>query len=195
MIENLVAIDLPPGLHNNGTTYQAKNRWFLGNLVRFFQGNKQPIGGWVTRSLSGAQIQGVPNAAISWQLNDGTAWLAIGTSTNLYVVSSSNVVSDITPNNGGYYNPPYTWQLETFGAYLLAVINTGVYVGASNVFAWTGTPSQAASQLALADATTGYVNLPLASYGVCATPERFAVLLRGSDTPTHTLRPANRVNA
>src|SRR5688572_44076 len=97
MIERLFALDLPDGFKNNGTTYQSKGRWHSGNLVRFFQGTKQPVGGWVERTLTGSAISGVPNAAISWQLNDGTSYIAIGTSTGLYVVTSANVVYDITP--------------------------------------------------------------------------------------------------
>src|ERR1700733_13040451 len=108
MIEKLVTLDFPPGLQNNGTAFQSKGRWHVGNLVRFYQGTIRPIGGWVKRTTTGATISGTPNAAISWTLNDGTSYLAIGTTTHLYVVNSANVVYDITPMN--ISDPqPYLW--------------------------------------------------------------------------------------
>lgn len=181
MIEKLIPLKLPPGLANNGTTYQSKGRWFLGSLVRFFQGNIQPIGGWVKRTLTGATISGIPNAAISWQTNDGVAWLAIGTTTHLYVVSAANVVSDITPSSGFVTagNPAY-WQLEIFGAYLVAVYNgTGTNPGgAVTAFVWQGDPSVVAAQVS--DALTA----PNSTFGVVVTPERFLFLLRGADPVT-----------
>ena len=42
----LLPIKLPPGFFRNATQYQAKNRWFDGNLVRFSEGRLRPIGGW-----------------------------------------------------------------------------------------------------------------------------------------------------
>ena len=42
----LLPIKIPPGFFRNGTQYQAKNRWFKGNLVRFSEGRLRPIGGW-----------------------------------------------------------------------------------------------------------------------------------------------------
>ena len=42
----LLPIKIPPGFFRNATQYQAKNRWFQGNLVRFSEGRLRPIGGW-----------------------------------------------------------------------------------------------------------------------------------------------------
>ena len=55
-MDNLIPLELPPGMRNNGTTYQSKGRWYTGNFVRFFNGTIQPIGGWAARSLTGATI-------------------------------------------------------------------------------------------------------------------------------------------
>lgn len=177
MIEKLLPIDLPPGLQNNGTTFQAKNRWHSANLVRFYQGNKQPVGGWVRRTLTGATITGTPNASVSWQLNDGNAYLALGTTSNLYIVTSGNVVYDITPTTVAGDGITHLWQLETFGAYLLATFQRPVYLDSTviNAFTWTGTLATPASPAY--DYTAG----PGSVYGVTATPERFMVLLRGAD--------------
>lgn len=177
MQEPLYPIDLPPGFRNNGTTFQSRDRWLKGNLVRFFQGNKQPIGGWIQRTLTGATITGTPNAAVSWQLNDGNAYLAIGTTSNLYIVTSANVVYDITPTTVAGDGLTHLWQMENFGAYLLATFQRPVYLDSTviNAFKWTGTLASPA--VPLYDYTQG----PGSVYGVTVTPERFLVLLRGAD--------------
>lgn len=178
MIESLIPVDLPPGFKNNGTTYQSKNRWFAGNFVRFFQKKIQPIGGWVQRSLSGS-ISGVPNAAISWTTNDNISWLVVGTSTGLYAVSSANVVQNITPVTGFVTggNAVY-WQLSVFGSYLIAVYNFGTGTPSSqvNAFYWDNNVSSIALQL-----QASALDAPSQFHGCVVTPERFLMLLRGSD--------------
>lgn len=180
MAEKLFPLDPPAGFYNNGTTYQAKGRWFQGNLVRFFQGNKQPIGGWIQRTTTGATITGTPNAAISWQLNDGNAYIAIGTTSNLYILTSGNVVYDITPTTVAGDGLTHIWQLETFGAYLLATFERPIYLDTNvvNSFVWRGVLATPA------EATHDYTTGPGALYGVTVTPERFMVLLRGADPGT-----------
>lgn len=177
MQEKLYPLDLKPGLVNNGTKLQSKDRWYTGSLVRFYQGTVQPVGGWVRRTLTGATIAGVPNAAISWTLNDGTAYLAIGTTTHLYVVSAANVVYDITPANGT--PQPWAWQLSTFGSYLMAVSNgPGVPpAAANNSFQWTGATGTPAVNTHVAFSA----GEPAGIYGLAVTPERFYVLLRGTE--------------
>ena len=41
-----VPIDIPPGQYLNGTEYSAQGRYRNGNLIRFFRGLPQPVGGW-----------------------------------------------------------------------------------------------------------------------------------------------------
>ena len=50
----LLPIQIPPGFFRNATQYQAKNRWYDGNLVRFSEGRLRPIGGW--QRLADTQI-------------------------------------------------------------------------------------------------------------------------------------------
>lgn len=179
MIEKLISLKMRPGLVNNGTPFQSRGRWFTGSLVRFFQGNIQPVGGWVQRTLTGATITGTPNAAHSWETNDGSGWLAIGTTTNLYVVSNANVVSDITPANIAGDGLTHRWQLENFGAYLVATfnrVNGGTATG--NLYAWTGNPAVAAEGVAI------FPSAPQYTYGLTVTPERFLVVFRGGDPVT-----------
>jgi len=51
----LLPIKIPAGFFRNATQYQAKNRWYKGNLVRFSEGRLRPIGGW--QRLADTQIK------------------------------------------------------------------------------------------------------------------------------------------
>jgi hypothetical protein len=175
LAEKLIPLTLPPGLFRNGTVYQAAKRWFDGNLVRFFQGTVQPVGGWVQRTLTGAAIAGTPNAACAWSLNDGTAYIAVGTTSGLYVVSSANVVYDIlTVGLAG--GTPYKWHLTPFGSSLIAVYELATYspLNSINVLQWAGDTAVKAVQAFSFDG-------PNTSFGALMTAERFLVVLRGSD--------------
>ncbi len=186
MIEKLFPIDLPPGYRNNGTTFQSRDRWNKGNHVRFFQGNIQPTGGWVQRTTSGATISGTPNAAVSWQLNDGNAYTAVGTTSGLYIITSANAIYDITPVSLSGDGITHLWQLENFGAYLLATFERPIYLDTNvvNSFVWKGVLATPA--VPTHDYTTG----PGSVYGVTVTPERFMVLLRGADPGTAPVDPS-----
>src|SRR6266550_5873402 len=98
-MEALIPVSLPVGLYANGTVYNAKNRWYRANLVRWVDGALRPVGGWTTAlTVAGAAIQatGVPRCALAWRKNDSTAWIAVGTHTKLEVYSAG-VLTDITP--------------------------------------------------------------------------------------------------
>ena len=93
----IVPFNPPPGVFRNGTQYQVKGRWFDSNLVRWKDGRLKPIGGWSRAITSG--LTGIGRAMISWRDNSGDKWLAIGTSSNLYVFTSlSGSAADITPS-------------------------------------------------------------------------------------------------
>lgn len=47
-----VKLDLPPGIHRNGTLYENKNRWYDAGLVRWTEGVMQPVGGWSSVSTN-----------------------------------------------------------------------------------------------------------------------------------------------
>lgn len=88
-------IAMPPGLYRAGTEYSSKGRWYDCNLVRFYAGTIQPEGGW--RIKSDVPVTGVGRAIITWHDNTGETWAAIGTESNLYAMTRSGVVHDITP--------------------------------------------------------------------------------------------------
>lgn len=49
-------LELPPGLYRNGTEFQSRGRWYDGDLVRWYQGAMQPVGGWQEISFTGNDI-------------------------------------------------------------------------------------------------------------------------------------------
>lgn len=184
MLEQLLPIDLPPGLFNNGTAYQAKGRWHTGNLVRFRNGTRQPVGGWTTRALTGAAITGIPTAALSWWADTGNRWLAVGTSRGLFVIDQNNVAYDITHTGGGHIPgasilagsfPQLVWHLELFGDYLVAHAHDYGVSDARDIVLWQGV----AATPAVSDFINGFgasaPTLPWAPAVV--TPERFLVWL------------------
>lgn len=174
MADQLYPVDIPPGLVNNGTTYQAKGRWHAGNFVRFFNGTVQPIGGWVKRTLTGAAILGEPTTVVAWTLNDGTPWIAVGTTTSLYVIDKNNVVYDI---GLGWADAPGTiWQLAPFGSYLVAVNSSKDPTFATgNVWVWMGDPGTPINY-----AGGALVGDPTNVFGCFTTGERFLVALQGT---------------
>lgn len=182
MIENALTLKIPPGLFANGTKYQAKGRWRAANHVRFHEGTIRPVGGWQQRFTTGAILTGTAHAAISWQLEDGTPFLAIGTTTGLFVVDDNEVVYDITPTT--IQDAPFNWQLSIFGTYLMATNSLlgDEDISLINVFSWigdTGTPAAPAWTTAVG---------PRGAYAAFATPERYMTVLRGQD-PTAAPTP------
>lgn len=171
------ALDLPPGLVSLGTDYRAKGRYIYADLIRWSQGVIEPVGGWRTRSEDA--VSGMARAALTWSDNDGQSWIGIGTNSNLYAMTRSGALSDITPvgftpgpqdaeaGSGygtGLYGtatygtprpdstnviPAAMWTLDTFGENLVGVMDSD-----SIIYEWTlntGTPAAA-----VANAPTAY---------------------------------------
>lgn len=176
-MEQLLPLDIPPGIRSNGTTYQAKGRWNAGNFVRFFNGTIQPIGGWTARSLSGATISGVPRAMVSYLRQTGssnTPVLIVATTRGLYAIVS-NVVSDITPAAITTNNTNRTWQLDVFGSYLVCNELTAAQT-AGRAYYWTGNTASVATDLNPFNNGSSPSNV----WSVGGTPERFLVALGGA---------------
>lgn len=177
-LDTLVPLDFPPGMRNTGTVYQSKNRWYTGNLVRFFGGTIQPIGGWAARTLTGDTITGAPRAMVTYRLNDGTQILVVATVSGLYALVA-DVVHDITP--AAFSSPPYVncvWQLDVMGTWLVAVAQgtTGLNVP-GQAFYWDGDVTGPAVPLDPFDGTD-----PTRAISTVVTPERFLVMLGGRYT-------------
>lgn len=101
MANKLLPISPPAGLFQNGTRYQAKGRWYQANLVRFFSGTLQPVGGWQKLTLDGgttmSALTGLPRASIGWRLTDESPVMAFFTLSKLYCMLGG-AITDITPS-------------------------------------------------------------------------------------------------
>jgi len=103
----LVPIDLRPGVFKNGTAYAGRGRWADSNLVRWKDNAIRPVGGWQRRVdsssdpipalFSDAAVE-APRNVIAWTTLAGARQIVIGTNLGVYQVSSTGVVTDITPS-------------------------------------------------------------------------------------------------
>lgn len=172
----LIALDIPPGIYRNGTEYQSRGRFYDADLWRFHAGTMRPVGGWV--GLSNENVTGKARALNTWQDNLNQAWTGIGTHSNLYAMSRSGSVSDITPAGfttgranaaigGGYGTGKYgaetygtprlnvtniipasVWSLDTWGEYLVGTMGGVIYEWQLD----TGTPAAAIANAPTAEA-------------------------------------------
>jgi hypothetical protein len=93
----LIPLTLPPGVWRNGTQYQAKGRYYDSNLVRWYDGQLRPWGGW---SLFSSTTLGAPpvRGMIAWADASANIWQLMGTPTKVYVSDIGGNISDITPS-------------------------------------------------------------------------------------------------
>ena len=162
----LVPVEFPPGVVRNGTQYQTAGRWFDCNLVRWYDGQPQAIGGW--GKVSASAFAHKCRSLLSWRSNGGGKWLALGFSDKLRVSKGDATYYDITPvgftagsddptEASGYGSSTYgastygtarppgtflplsTWSLDTWGEDLVACMR-----GDGKLYEWslsTGTPA------------------------------------------------------
>lgn len=143
---SLVPIDMPPGISRNGTRYQTQGRWYDCNLIRWVDGVMRPIGGWTRVTIN--PVTSKARTLFAWRTNGGGRWLAIGTSGQLLVTRTDGIIYDVTPSGfipggdnaveqlgyggglygtstygtarpGGTFAAPITWQLDSWGEYLV----------------------------------------------------------------------------
>ena len=142
-----IQFNIPPGVFRNGTERQSAGRWYNANLVRWYQEEVRPIGGWAAHSPN--VPLGAARALITWRDNLASSWIAIGTHTHLYVMNRAGALFDITPTGyisgnadatigGGWGDSAYgtgtygtprlditniidatVWSLDTFGQNLV----------------------------------------------------------------------------
>jgi hypothetical protein len=193
----LIPLKIPAGFYRNGTDYEASGRWRDGSLVRWRDGSLRPIGGWQERkaNFSTNPIRGMH----SWEANDGTAWLAGGSHTELNVMTGSNTVTDVAPIDlaagrtdaevetgygygfygTGYYGQPRpdygnyseatTWSLDNWGEYLVACDSSD-----GRILEW---------QLNTAVKAAAVANAPISNSSLIVTEERFIFALGSGGNP------------
>lgn len=185
--DNLLPLNIPPGVFRNGTAYQSAGRWRDGHLVRFVDGTIRPVGGWRrAQDPTGAPLvalAGVPRKALAWRGDTGAYRIAVGTTSKLFALKGS-VVTDITPvgyvagQANGSYSPggattgagplmatladADTWQLDNFGDFLV-----GVSTPDGKLYVWQNDALPAAQA----------AGSPPDVRGVVVTPERYVVAL------------------
>ena len=194
---SLIPLQLPAGVHRNGTDFESSNRWHDASLVRWHDGSLRPVGGWTTRKTSA--FASAPRAMISWVDNSSLSRISGATYNKLYYVSSASTVSDITPagltsgdldatQNLGYgggfysagnygrapvgtgvYQEATTWSLDTWGEYLLACSSTD-----GKIYEW---------QLNTSVLPTALTNAPVSNVSMLVTEERFVFALGAGGNP------------
>jgi len=97
----LVKLAYPPGAYRNGTEYQSMGRIYDMNLVRWYEGALQPIGGWQAATLStdaditfDQPIRGM----LGWRDDVGVMYLAFGGASKVWGYSVGTL-TEITPGD------------------------------------------------------------------------------------------------
>lgn len=190
----MVPLDIAPGVYRNATPYSAGARWFDTNLVRWIDGLMVPVGGW--ERFSASPITGTCRGLFAWKANNGSAWLAVGTSDKLYV-HEGGTLSDVTPAGfvpgqtvarpgRGYGAGPYgrglygrprqdtsglvldaaTWSFDAWGQNLVACSTSD-----GKLYEWTLSTALPAAVIA---------NAPTQCRGVLVSEQRHLIALGAS---------------
>jgi len=186
----LVPLQIPAGVYRNGTEFQASNRWYDANLVRWIEGTLRPVGGWRRRKT---MTTTAPRAALAWADQSGDRWYAAGYYNTLRVVNAAATAYNITPSalvvgelsetrNVGYggnfyglydygvarpengnFQEATTWSLDNWGGYLVACSTAD-----GRLFEWT---------LNVANSAAVIANAPINNKALVVTDERFLFAL------------------
>lgn len=87
---------LRPGIVKDVTEYAAEGGYVDSNLIRFWQGSVEAMGGWDDVSVLLPDLLGVPRSLTTWRSHAGQPIIAIGTNSKLYVYIDGQI-RDITP--------------------------------------------------------------------------------------------------
>jgi len=111
------ALDPPPGIVSDDTTFAARGRWADASNVRFWNGRPQVIGGWEAF----VTLAGGGECVAIFALGGG--YTAYGCASKLWVQSGGGVPADRTP--AGMPGAITHWSLAAYGATLLAAPQGG----------------------------------------------------------------------
>lgn len=126
---SLLKLAYPPGGFRNGTEYQSKGRIFDMNLVRWFEGALQPIGGWqeVTDLSDDPITFDEPiRGMLGWRDDNGVMYLAFGGPTKAWGYSVGTL-TEITP--GDLVDGEETATVVSGGGYGKGIYGAGPYGG------------------------------------------------------------------
>lgn len=118
MIEKSISLKIRPGVYRNGTRYEAKNRYYNGNCIRWVEGILSPIGGW--RKVAALPMAGVATSGGATTLTDSTqtwktnifanriVYIVDGTGIGQHRIISSNTGTVLTVTVAWGTNPDTT---------------------------------------------------------------------------------------
>ncbi len=118
-----------PGIVRDTTDYSGEGGWFVSQLVRFFSGYPQNIGGWVKAAPDA--FYGVCRQMWNWVTTFGDNLLSLGTSDKLYL-EVAGVYYDITPLRLTLVNPNTNNSINTTITSYTVVVNLGTVHGAAD---------------------------------------------------------------
>lgn len=192
-----IALDLPPGLVSDDTSFASTGRYEDGSNVRFWRGKPQVIGGWA--AAASEKVTGKCRTILAWADNDAILNIGFGTHSKLQVLVGGGLY-DITPaglaagNEDGVGGPGYgadtfgsgaygvtrpnfyprTWSLSTYGETLIANPRLG------RIYQWSNDSAAAAVELSNAPTTVVYAMV---------TPERQLLALGCNEEASGRFNP------
>jgi hypothetical protein len=135
-----VAIMPRPGIVRGPTPSASSGRWFDSNLVRWRGGVLQPVGGWAALpdGAGGELTSGEPpRDIVAWHSNDGSPWLAVGSTNKLMVHNLALRQSyNITPAGMpplGEPGPFIGYGLGNFGESTYGTVRNTANIGPTDI--------------------------------------------------------------
>lgn len=139
------ALDIPPGIVKDDTTFASSGTWADGNCVRFREGRAETIGNIRDNQYTGL---GGSVSAILGVTRGTSSYLYFGSTTELNVTQiTTGVITNISPATLGTVGD---WSLQMYGSYLLASPSGGKlyqYTGAGVATAVTAAPAKITTML------------------------------------------------
>ncbi len=189
-------------MFRNGTKFQSRGRWYTSNLVRWYEGAMQAIGGWQKlqdSSRVNLALTGPVRQIFAWRDNSANPRLAFATATKAYAFIQG-VLTDITP---GSLSAGAADSSITFGAFGVGAFGLGNFGGGdvtqsvlTDAASWQfDNFGQLLVAAALPDGRlfswdlntgndlTAITNAPTGCTGVVVTPERFLMALGAGSDP------------
>lgn len=114
-------VRLIPGVNVERTPTLLETGYSSSQLIRFKDGLSQKLGGW--QKFYSFAVSGVPRDLHAWQDLNGTDHLAVGTTTQLDIITSGNL-TDITPQTVTT-NPSPNFTTNA-GSPLVTIVDAGI---------------------------------------------------------------------
>ena len=147
-------LTVAPGIYADEAPGDAEGRYVASDMVRFYRGRPQSIGGWQTATDS--QVVGVPRGIIQWANTSGQVYVVIGTHRRVMVLKSTDLY-DITPleDSGTLAADPIT-TVDTSNSVTIAHVAHGLEVNQEVVLSGaTATGGITADQINTTHTVTG----------------------------------------